>query len=211
MKKLLLILALTFTTMMSSAQQENYAYHQLEIGDIMQYCKTETVPYAGDYDAKKPTLMALLLSFSEAYPNEMFYQLVRNQLMGKNEMADCVFDTANGYCSAELLTELLPSFSICYWSKTDGSYLVGLAFNGYTYTEVPGRVPEENATSIASLFFYNFNSTWLEPVSADKILGTKLGSLENYTIRLPRQGKDITLEKDGKKTVFHWNNGTFKR
>jgi hypothetical protein len=49
------------------------------------------------------------------------------------------------------------------------------------------------------------------PVSTDKILGTKLGSLENYTIRLPRQGKDIVLEKDGKKTVFRWNNGTFRK
>ena len=213
MKKLLLIVALAFTTMMASAQEENCAYHQLEIGDLLKYCKTETVPYVGDYNDKKLSLVTLLLSFSEAYPNELFNQLVRTQLMGKNEESDCVFDTANGYCSAELLTELSPSVALCYWSKTDGTYLVGLALNGYTYGEVPGRDSEENSTSISSLFFYTYTlgEPFFMPVSTDKILGTKLGSLENYTIRLPRQGKDIVLEKDGKKTVFRWNNGTFRR
>ena len=213
MKKLLLIVALAFTTMMASAQEDNVDYHQVEIGDLLKYCSTERVVYAGNYGDRKSSLEALLLSFSEAYPNELFYQLIRTQMMGKNEMSDCVFDKANGYCSAELLTELSPSFALCYWSKTDGTYLVGLALNGYTYVEVPGREPDENATSLASLFFYTLDigEPFLEPVSADKILGEKLGSLENYTIRLPRQGKDIVLEKDGKKTIFRWNDGTFRR
>jgi hypothetical protein len=78
---------------------------------------------------------------------------------------------------------------------------------------VPGRDSEENSTSISSLFFYTYTlgESFFMPVSTDEILGTKLGSLENYTIRLPRQGNDIVLEKDCKKTVFRWNNGTFRR
>lgn len=182
--------------------------------------------YTAGWD-KPATIRNYVVGLANAYPNDLF-QMIVAKIAGldvDDALWEYVLDVQNGYVSAKLGTETIPSMQMCYWRCSDGSRLVGVALEGYEYN-LEEREPDPNWTDeemedhihvrlndIAFFRILGDQALW-RPVPVRTVCGRDFDFKEYDKIELPHQGKDIrliTLDEEGDEhvTALKWNGNGF--
>lgn len=169
-----------------------------------------------------PGIKMMMLSFAQAYPNELTNRLIAVMMGVDREgfVGDFVLDEHNGYASGALQTELDCSMQMCYWKRTDGDLLIAVALQGYEYKWDGNREAWENMADndeedptvcVNDLMFFKLEKgevLWL-PKTPKQITGRDI-DFKNCRVELPRHGKDICLvfnpqDDNPTTTTLRWN------
>lgn len=220
MKPRLLLVALlaTITAIAPMAQEIDFADHELDFAQIEKEWQTKNLFTMTR--SEKTDIGEYLLSFVNAYPNEMCNMIVAH-MMGYDTtdlLGEVVIDKPRGYISAYLLTELMPRIQMCHWRCNDGGTLVAVAFTGVQYkTDDTYFLTEDSedsrVVSITDMMFYKIDAgevMW-QPRTLAAMCGRAI-DLRDYNIELPRQGKNIVLRRQGntgRDLTLVWNGSAF--
>ncbi len=165
-----------------------------------------------------PDIKTLFTTFAMNWPNEFLQELMGSVIGIRDNdiIGNFILDTSNGYISGVLASQIGQKFQMTYWRCTDGSLLVGVAFEGYD--EAVMMVENEDdmkALSLNGLMFYRIahDTVIWNPETPKQVFGRDFHFAE-YEIQLPRQGKDILLKynsekKNGKSYLLKWNGNGF--
>lgn len=235
MKTLRLFLAaivLCSPSLMTAQDEDDLYFDFVPYDNSMQYInkawdKVSLYSLSREYP---PDIKECFISFTLAYPNDAL-QLVLAQILGYDQggsLDKYVFDTKNGYIRGEILTELTEEVQMCLWRLNDGNTLVGVALQGYEYAiggdegdeaetqenaEEEDEYEDNSTVCINGIMFYLIKkgeAIW-RPRTLERLCG-QCFDLKEYSIELPRQGKDIVLrhEENPKKNVLlKWQDGKF--
>lgn len=226
MKRSIIMALVALIAMMGNANEVDnikvdeiaFADHSLSLYQITKEWHNQHFFTIGD--EQKPTIKNYFFSFAMAYPNYIG-QLMTAKLIGLDEssrVSNFVLDEHNGYIEGHSLTEFDNSIQMCYWNCANGDVIVAVAIQGREY-KPEGYVntahddPEEPSTIINDLMFFKVEKgevMWL-PKTPKQMTGKNF-NYANYEIKLPREGKNITLinRNNGSKTTLRWNGQNFK-
>ena len=219
MKRILLTAALCCIAAGAFAQDEfKFSDHGVTLQEMVKEWHDQNLYTAGWDD--NPGIRNYFVGLADAYPTDLF-QTVVHKFLGfdvEDAFEDFVLDERNGYVSASLGTELSCSVQMCYWRCNDGSRLIGVAVQGYEYSEDEEEMePDEDGeygnwtVCFNDLAFFRVLSDELiwRPVLAKDLFGRDY-DFEEYYVELPRSGKDIRMtDSDGEITLLKWNGARF--
>ncbi len=227
MKKFFVLFAIAISCLCASAQDYNVAYHYLCMRKIIKEWHDQNL-YT-NMRVEKPTIKEYFISFAEAYPNDMLFEMM-NWVLGypANGSGKVEVDISNGYVATEFYTEFTNRVEMCYWRCDDDGVLVGVLVQGAEYFCDDDDLPPQEVVndedydpdySIADMMFFKIGKgevMWW--AKTPKQMCGRDFNFNDYIVHLPQKGKDITLDREVLVNdefvqvpayVLHFNGSTF--
>ena len=227
MKKFFVFFAIAVSCLCAGAQDYNVAYHYLCMRKIIKEWHDQNL-YT-NMRVEKPTIKEYFISFAEAYPNDMLFEMM-NWVLGypANGSGKVEVDIPNGYVATEFYTEFSNRVEMCYWRCDDGGVLVGVLVQGAEYFCDDDDLPPQEVVNdedydpdydIADLMFFKIAKgevMWW--AKTPKQMCGRDFNFNDYIVHLPQKGKDITLDREVLVNdefaqvpayVLHFNGSTF--
>lgn len=188
-----------------------------EIADIRRVWASRPItPVAADKEADiEYFAFAFCMEYPDYEPNKALYDYLEFPTRYANQNFHIDNQKKNGYIKCMGMYQVNWDTSACYWKRNNGHSLVAFWME-------QGHESGDPALSDALIVFYDYDpatDTMTPEPSLGKKIETDMASYDEYSVRLPEEGKDIELigqkidfENDSCDNTYYllrWNGNDF--